>query len=492
MPYIIDSITAETLNVNLELLVDGQGVPMPSYNNIGNSSENTEIDWSNGIIQELNLDNDPTLTFSNGLLGQTSTLLLKQNLLGQRNITWPGNVLWSSGVTPTLMNLQNSVNPGNIDTTFNIGSGFDGSVVNLKTQSDDKIIAVGSFSDYNGFLRNRIIRLNSDGSIDNTFNIGTGLNGFVEPLHIQLDGKILVGGGFTSYDGNSRNRIVRLNSDGSIDNTFNIGTGFNDNCVSIVTQLDGKILVGGGFTSYDGNSRNRIVRLNSDGSIDNTFSIGAGFNDYVYSIDIQLDGKIIVGGEFTSYSGISRNKIVRLNSDGSIDNTFNIGTGFNGYVYSIKIQSDGKILVGGNFTSYDGNSRNRIVRLNSDGSIDNSFNIGTGFNNGINTISIQSDGKILCGGSFTSYNGNSRNRIVRLNSDGSINNTFSIGTGFDSDVNSLSIQSDGKILVGGGFTSYNGNSRNFIVRLQYNSEPPATSYNKVEFDYNGIYYIGSY
>ena len=109
-------------------------------------------------------------------------------------------------------------------------------------------------------------------------------------------------------------------------------------------QSDGKILVGGTFFTYNGVSANRVIRLNSDGSVDNTFVTGTGFNNYVLSIVIQSDGKILVGGGFTAYNGVSANRIIRLNSDGSIDNTFVTGTGFDNYVYSIAIQSDGKIL----------------------------------------------------------------------------------------------------------------------------------------------------
>jgi uncharacterized delta-60 repeat protein len=270
---------------------------------------------------------------------------------------------------------------------------------------------------------NIFTRLNSDGSIDNTFITGTGFNNPVNTIAVQSDGKILVGGQFNSYNGVSSNVIIRLNSDGSQDSSFVIGTGFNGNVNSIVIQSDGKILLGGIFTTYNGVTSTRIIRLNSDGSIDNTFITGTGFNSTVNTISIQSDGKILVGGQFNSYNGVSLNRIIRLNTDGSQDTSFVIGTGFGGIVNSISIQSDGKILVGGQFTSYNGVSLNRIIRLNTDGSQDTSFNIGTGFNNAVNTITIQDDGKILVGGQFTSYNDISSNSIIRLNSDGIYTNS---------------------------------------------------------------------
>jgi uncharacterized delta-60 repeat protein len=130
-----------------------------------------------------------------------------------------------------------------------------------------------------------------------------------------------------------------------------------------------------------------------------------------------------LGGVFISYNGVASSRIIRLNSDGSKDTSFVIGTGFNtGGVYSIAVQTNGKILVGGSFTSYNGVESNKIIQLNSDGSKDTSFVIGTGFNTTVNSIVLQSDGKILLGGVFISYNGVASNRIIRLKSDGMIYN----------------------------------------------------------------------
>jgi uncharacterized delta-60 repeat protein len=311
----------------------------------------------------------------------------------------------------------------------------------------------------------RLVSLNSDGSIDETFDIGFGFNGEVQSIALQSDGKILVGGVFSSYNGVSVNSIIRLNSDGSIDETFDIGSGFTSFVQSIVLQADGKILVGGGFVSYNGQSSSRIIRLNANGSVDETFDIGSGFGNIVFSIALQSDGKILVGGAFTSYNGETSNRIIRLNSDGSIDETFDIGNGFNSFVQSIALQSDGKILVGGVFSSYNGVSVNSIIRLNSDGSRDETFDIGNGFDSIVQSIVLQSDGKILVGGWFSSYNGDSSRRIIRLNTDGSIDETFDIGNGFNNTVFSIALQSDGKILVGGNFSSYNGDSSNRIIRL---------------------------
>ena len=343
----------------------------------------------------------------------------------------------------------------NINPLFDIGTGFNNAVFNIQTQTDGKILVGGDFTSYSGVSINRIIRLNTDYTVDTSFVIGTGFNNRVTVITPQSDGKLLVGGLFTSYSSVTKNRIVRLNTDGSIDNSFSIGTGFTSNVNSIEIQTDGKILVGGYFSSYSGVSRNCIVRLNTDGSIDSSFVIGTGFTaNSVFKINIQSDGKILVGGNFTSYSGVSINRIIRLNTGGSIDSSFVVGTGFNSIVWDIEVQSDGKILVVGTFTTYSGSSRNRIIRLNSDGSIDSSFSIGSGFAGNVYASALQSDGKILAGGPFNSYNGLSEGEIVRLNSDGSIDTNFNVGSGFNqgSEIYSIKLQSNGNILVGGNFT----------------------------------------
>lgn len=376
-----------------------------------------------------------------------------------------------------------------IDPTFDIGTGFTNelSVRSVALQSDGKILAGGYYTKYNGQTQNRISRLNIDGSLDTSFEIGTGFNSYVVAITQQPDGKILTGGAFTSYNGQTRNRIARLNSDGSLDTSFNIGVGFSNSWVHKITlQSDGKILVGGSFTEYNGQAQNRIVRLNTDGSIDTSFVTGTGFNNEIWSITLQPDGKILVGGHFTSYNGQSRNSIVRLNTDGSLDTSFNIGTGFNisewtHSVGAIILQADGKILIGGSFTEYNGQTQKSIVRLNTDGSVDTSFNSEVGFyryhaNGLIHTMALQPDGKILVGGTFTRFGTQTQGRISRLNSDGSLDTFFETGIGFNTGgVDSIILQPDGKILTGGHFAYYNGQSQRGLTRLyEDNCETPPT------------------
>lgn len=359
---------------------------------------------------------------------------------------------------------------GTKDTSFNFGNGFDGIVYNINVLSSTDIIVVGDFSSYGfGDRARKIARLNSTGSFDTSFYKGNGLNGYVNSIAIQQDNKIIAGGSFNAFQNTNQNNIIRFNNDGSKDTSFNVGTGFNGAIYSVILQTNGKIIVGGSFGSYNGSVCNRIARLNSDGTLDTSFNIGTGFNNsFVHKLILQPDGKIIVLGDFTSYNGVSTKHIIRLNTDGTKDSSFNAGaTGFNFFTNLVAVlQTDGKIIVGGNFTQFNGNTENYIVRLNADGTKDTTFITGTGFNSAVNALIVRTNGKIIIGGSFTTYNGaTGKNYILGLNADGSIDNSFNIGTGLNLDTISICLQGDDKVIVGGWFSTYNGTTTKQIVRL---------------------------
>lgn len=354
---------------------------------------------------------------------------------------------------------------------YELDGGFNNQPEIAVEDSSGRIIFGGVFTTYSGQVFNRIVRVFSNGNIDNSFNIGTGFNNVVTEVVIQDDGKILVGGIFTSYNGTSANGIIRLNSDGTVDNTFNSGTGFDQIVWAIKIQSDNKILVGGFFSQYNGNNYNRLVRLNSNGSIDNSFVVGTGLNNTVFDIKEQPDGKKIVLGGFTVYNGQARNSIVRLNNDGTLDNTFVTGTGFNGAIYS-SLLDNGKIVLVGDFFEYSGQTSRNIIRLNSDGTIDNTFTTGLGFlrNTGLSyALSIYRNAdKYFITGDFNSYDGSSANGVIQLNLNGSIDNTFNVGTGliYESFSDNLGlILSSGIRLVYGAFSQYNGTNVNDIAFL---------------------------
>lgn len=365
---------------------------------------------------------------------------------------------------------------------------FNSQIGAIKRQSDGKILLGGSFSNAKGvYDLNRFIRLNSDGTLDSQFSKNASgsnkFNGEINSIAIQSDGKILVGGSFGNYNGfYSRNNLVRLNSDGTLDTDFCINASDNNRIAgtvySVVTQPDGKILVGGTFYKY-------LIRLNSDGTLDNDFisnaSDGLKFSGYIYSIAIQTDEKILVGGAFSNYNGVSgRNGLVRLNSDGTIDNDFCVnavdGKNLNPGVYTIFVQTDGKILFGGNF--YGNYNISPFRRLNSDGTDDTIFLNNTGnkipYHEHVRNINVISNGKIFISGAFYSYGGvYGRSYFVCLNSDGSIDSPYTLNSTdpykFSSEVRGTIELDENKIAVIGTFSNYdNQKYRNYITVLNSN------------------------
>jgi uncharacterized delta-60 repeat protein len=379
---------------------------------------------------------------------------------------------------PTIQNTNKNI----IDTTLVIGNGFTYNtntyaIYQTQIRSDGTIFVAGYFNDYNGTSANFLMPLTQNGNVNTSFVYGSGFDFITNGLSVQSNDKVIYVGYQSSYNGTSCKKVTRLNTNGSIDNTYNPpSVGGTTIYKSAINTPDGKLYVVGSF----GSPTNCIMRLNNDGTLDNTFNVGTAFSGgYASCIAIQSDGKVVVGGFFSSYNGVSVGaNIIRLNTNGSIDNTFQagIGSGFDLDVTCVAIQSDGKIVVGGIFSTFNGYSSNSIARLNTNGSYDTSFNVGQGFGGGggsdVYGITIQSDGKIYVGGIFTTYNNYYQCRgIARLNSNASFDTTWNIGSGFILDVSNyasvygITIQSDGRIVVCGEFTSFNGQLYSGIIRL---------------------------
>lgn len=371
------------------------------------------------------------------------------------------------------------------------GGSFGSPSVNcVAIQTNGKILLGGNFASMSGQLRRLIARLNDDGSFDGeaSFNPGVVANNFgagrVDASAVQPDGKVVIGGNFQLVQGVPRGSIARLHADGSVEDTitFNagLGTSVDAPVFAVAVQGDGKILLGGQFTGVDGQPRNYLARLHPNGNVesDETFHPAIALPGQVNCLALQADGKILIGGSFTSVEGAPRKGIARLREDGSLDPTFNPGAGasglFGGDVYSIAVQADKKIVVGGNFNHLDGAPRNGLARLNENGGLDLAFNPqgdvipSEGF---VNCVALQADGQILVGGSFSIGSGPAQLNLARLNAaDGSLENplTFHPGAGPNVDVLSLALQSDAKILLGGAFGSVNGFASQGIARLGAN------------------------
>lgn len=371
-----------------------------------------------------------------------------------------------------------------LDTSFNPGSGAGGGIVEqVLPLSDGRILVCGNFTSFNGAARSYIVRLNANGSVDESFLAHPGY--WVRHMEVQQDGKIVIGGYFTTVEGQPRNRIARLNPNGSLDTSFNVGSGATtiiaggiDGNIDpfvfwLAIQPDGKVIITGNFREYNGASSWGIARLNSDGSRDASFNVGAGLNSWGRHLLIQPNGQILVSGWFTSYDNQSFNRLVRLNPDGSADHSFNPFFGDKTAIYSTALVGGGKIVAAGHSLNDEGLFRRELERLNADGSVDSSF-VGRS-NDKTETLAVQSDGKIIIAGSFTRVNDTPVNSLARLNPDGTLDDSFLVNV--DNFIWSAVLQSDGKLLIGGGFNTVDGVSRVGVARILTGSggnPPPPT------------------
>src|SRR6266404_4491875 len=331
--------------------------------------------------------------------------------------------------------------PGRLDPSFNPGTGADQTVYSLAPRPDGRILIGGSFSAFNGISRTNIARLNPDGSGDTNFvpgsALGESLN--VSAVALQADGKVLLGGVFTSASGTN---LIRLNTNGTVDPGFSAQTDSGVN--SLALQTNGHLVVGGYFTTVNGAAHTAVAQLGTNGVLDAGFNPNlAGGTLSVYAVVVQSNGKIVIGGSFTSVNSTPTTNLARLNVDGTLDSNFK-PVSFAGLsaVNAVAVDGQGKVLAGGDFASVNGVTRTNLVRFNSDGSLDANFNPAAGTDATVFSIAVQHDGKVLVGGLFTIANGINRNYIARLNADGSLDTSFDPGSGANYIVYSLAEQSD--------------------------------------------------
>jgi len=368
---------------------------------------------------------------------------------------------------------------GSVDDTFKIEPAVNDSVKVIRVLADGKILIGGKFTSVRGQTRHHLARLNADGSLDPGFydpGVESQLDG-PEPvvaLAVQADGKILVGGFFTSIAGQAYNRIVRLNPNGTLDASFanpNVGSanGISPGTVTaLLVQPDGKILIGGWFNSVGGQARSNFARLNADGSLDTSFDLetSPATPSQIHDVEVLLaqpDGKVWIGGRFTSFGGQPRTSLARLNADGGLDATF-IGSDVTYSVRLLTLQADGKLLIEGSFFGTDGHAYAGIRRLNLDGSFDANF-ANTYPDGRVEALAVQPDGRVIVGGDFTEIASTTHLYAARLNTDGSLDATLPDLAPIYSSFHALAAQPDGKMLVGGYFTQFDGQPRHGAARL---------------------------
>ena len=404
-------------------------------------------------------------TFNPGANGTVRTLAVQ----GDGKILAGGGFTTVAGTART--NLGRLYVDGSVDATLvaSISGGLDdvpSKVLGLALEPSGSILVAGNFATVAMSARNGLARLYPDGSIDSIVNPDADLP--IVPILYRKDRQRWIGGNFTTLGGQPHSRLARLLEDGTVDGGFtplitNVAGISVLGVINLREESDGRVLVGGAFTQINGITRSNLARLNPDGSVDLAFNPTIGGE--VRALTLQTDGRILIGGEFSSVAGQARSRLARLNPDGTLDGSFNPGA--DGTVFCLLMRPDGKIIVGGRFNTIGGLGRSRLARLESDGTVDASFNAGTWtYSLGapfVATLALQSNWRIIAGGSFNSIAGQTRNHLARFTDVGTLDATFNPNP--NGRVWGLALQSDGKLIVGGEFSSLAGLPRIRLARL---------------------------
>lgn len=344
---------------------------------------------------------------------------------------------------------------GQSDGTFNFQKGSTGAINSTVRLSDGKLLVAGAMNDFNQRDIMNVARLNANGTLDtlvtpvinptpedesknvdtvSTFNGGT-IGGVILKLIPLPDHGAIAFGSFRThvkidyrYSSKDNKRgvytdvqnVMRLKPDGALDSAFADNTqGTLGNIVDGVANQTGQVAIVGNFTSFDNKRAGRIVRLNADGTLDENFNVGTGANNMIFSIDYnQQQQKYVITGNFTEFNGHPLKGIAMLNEDGSLDEHFKPRDFGNGIPTFAKMLNNGKILVSGNFNSYDGIRRSQILFLEPGGEALQAYN-NIGDFTGIvraaeETISSQGHPAVLIGGSFSQINGQNIRNIAKL------------------------------------------------------------------------------
>ena len=384
--------------------------------------------------------------------------------------------------------------------------------------STNQIMIGGIFTTYNNQPANNITRLKTNLGYDSTYlSTGPYPLGYLMDLKVQPNDYTIVAGEFAGFNNaNTQDALIRLKPDGTTDTSFNAGgvgiTGSACNCQSpsvesVAIFPSGNIVAVGNFTGYNNNGRNFIVGLNPNGGLlsPSVFQYTTGIKGLPSIAATDNLGKVMISGFIYSYNDVAIKTLIRIKSDGALDADFHQKiityypcdypnpTAIMGEINAISFQTDNFILIGGYFSKYDNVATGNIARLKPDGELDTSFNAGgTGFNGVVYAISIQPNGDIIVGGSFTSYNGVAVNTLVRLKSTGVLDTSFYTGTGPAGNVFTLTKQPfDGKVIIGGRFTTYNGIYAGNVTRIipstgaqakgsnYWDSEPAVDDFNTI-------------
>lgn len=384
--------------------------------------------------------------------------------------------------------------PGSLDRAFGQGLNPKGTVGTLAVRPDGRILCGGRFTHVGETPRTALVQYLPDGTLDTSFasvdfqsadSPEVPLNpSAVGVIVLLADGRAYAAGSFGWVNGQRYNHLVRLNPDGSVDETFAPNPGPRGNVADLVCLPDGRIMIAGRFHSVSGWGTALVARLHADGRVDETFravplaeSLGAN------SLVIQPDGSVIVGGFFTGFEGLTRANLIRLTPDGTPDGTFLLGRGGqprapNGAVWDLLERPDGSILVAGSFTE----PRNKLFGIDADGTAYEPIDADPPLNGPVWSMAMQLDGKILIAGEFVSTPTEHRNRIARLHPNGVLDTSFDTALGADATVLSVALQPAGTVLIGGSFGAVNGLPAGYLARLNSDGSRPVFRYSGFQPD----------
>lgn len=337
--------------------------------------------------------------------------------------------------------------PGNLDPGFNPGA--NDQVYALVALPDGKVLVGGAFWGISGGYQGYVARLRDDGTLDPEFNspfpaLSTGP---VTALAVQGDGRILVAGQLDASCSVRGHAVFRLLGDGSVDSGFEVTTDQLWFASGVAAYPDGRVLVTAWTTGYPG-----VLRFAADGALDLSFNPGLGEGGL--AVLVLPNNQAIVGGTFG---------VVRLSDSGAVDGSF--GSAVEGPVAALARQADGRLVVGGGFPSVGGTRRVGVARLYANGQLDTAFDPGDGPNGWVSAVAVQADGKVLIGGQFTSVAAFSRNSIARLENNGQLDPDFDPGAGADHEVRAIALDRNGHAVMGGLFTHFEGQTRSYLARL---------------------------
>ncbi len=338
-----------------------------------------------------------------------------------------------------------------------------GSISAMLRLADGRVYLGGAFLRAGGVRRTNVLRLLADGTVDPSFQ-PPAIDNTVSVLAVQADGRLLIGGSFLHIDGISRPRLARLETDGRIDPSFNAGgSGPSATPLAVAAWPDGTVLVGGTFTAYNGTPVNRLAWLDRFGTLlpDSRNTAAATPNSAVNVLLAVTGNRIAVGGNFTAFGASpAASGLALLRVDGTVDPAFNTGgTGAPG-VQAVVQQADGRLIVGGTFTSFGGAARQRLARLETTGAVDLGFDPGSLFSGTVSGLALDSAGRVIASGSFVGE----RSYVARLLTDGSLDQDFN-ATGLAATVQRVVLDGAGRVLIGGSFAAVDGSARYGIARL---------------------------